>query len=125
MGYDISDTEKLKLPDYPDLEVVVKLATTFKELETIKVIGEGGESGEMDEAIQKFGDSFLDSWNISFKGEAVEPNGENFARLPIRMKLAIAGEWMRLMNGPSGPLESESSNGPDSPEPSTTEQDEG
>ena len=116
MGYEIQDVEPLNLPAFPGVEVVVKLATTFEEFKNMERISQAGMGPDMDLALKEFGDKFIDSWNLSSRGEEVPPNGEGFARLKLHMKLAILSSWLELMRGPSAPLGQESSNGLDSPD---------
>lgn len=122
MGYEISDTETLTFPSRPGLEVVVKLATTFEEYEAIRGIASDGTGEQRDKALADFADRFIESWNINAKGEGELPISE-FARLPIDLKADILGGWAATLQSPAAPLGQESSNGLDSPEPSTDEQD--
>lgn len=123
MGYEIRDTETLTFDAYPGLEVVVKVATTMAEFEAINALGEKGQGEQMDAAIRDFGDRFIESWNVTSRGEDLEPGGASLARLPLQMQLAIIAGWMELMRGPSAPLGDGSSDTSDLLEPSTGEPD--
>jgi len=121
LGYEITDTETTTIEGFAGVEVTFKLATTFAEYEALQRIAESGTAGERDAAFEDFGDKFIESWNLTSKGEELEPNGASFNRLPLGLKLGMTARWLELMTGPSVPLGQESSNGLDSPEPSTTE----
>ena len=125
MGYEITETETLRPEAFPGVEVVAKVATTFEEFQAIErlgILGGGTENAEkMDEALREFAAKFIESWNIEAKGEPVPVT--DIHRIPLPMKVAIVAEWMRLIRTPAAPLGQESSNGLDSPEPSTPEPD--
>ncbi len=124
MGFEINDVESLDLSEkFPGLEVVVKVATTFEEFETMQRIGTAGMGADMDGALREFGDKFLDSWNATSRGTDLPADGDGFSRASLPVKFAILSAWLDLMRGPSAPLEQESSSGLDSPEDSTTEPD--
>lgn len=123
MGFEIHDVETLELPNFPGLDVVVRVATTFEEFQTIERIGTAGMGGEMDGAIAEFGDKFLESWNATSRGQELPANGQGLSRASLPVKFAILSAWLDLMRGPSAPLGPGSSNGLDSPEPSTAEPD--
>ncbi len=122
MGFEINDFEPLDLSEkFPGLEVVVKVATTFEEFETMQRIGTAGMGADMDGAIREFGDKFLESWNAQSRGQDIPATGEGLARVSLPMKFAILSAWLELMRGPSAPLEQESSDGPDSQKEPTEE----
>lgn len=121
MGYEITETETLTFPNREGLEVVVKLATTFEEFETIQRIGSDGSGTERDKALAEFAATFIASWNLTAKGEPL-PISE-FRRLPIDLKADILAAWAKVIRGPSAPLGQGSSNGLDSPTPPTDEPD--
>ena len=118
MGYEITDTKTLT---FDDLEVVVKVATTFEEFERMQRIGADGTGAERDKALADFAETFLVSWNAESNGQALPTS--DFYRLPITLKADILGAWMGVIRGPDAPLEQESSNGLDSPTPSTEQPD--
>lgn len=115
MGYEITDTATLELEG--GLEVVVKRATTFEEFERIEGIAQQGTGKERDEALRGFAEAFIESWNATSKG--VDLPVTDFPRLPLELKFDILSKWMGLMR-PDAPLGEGSSDGPDSPEESTT-----
>lgn len=118
MGYEITDTKTLT---FDDLEVVVKVATTFEEFERMQRIGADGSGAERDKALADFAETFLVSWNAETNGATLPTS--DFYRLPIQLKADILGAWMGVIRGPAAPLGQESSNGLDSPEEPTTEPD--
>lgn len=122
MGYELIDTETLTLPDFPDLRVTVRLASTFREFKQLEQLSllQTNDPGALDDGLAAFGDGYIESWNVTTRGEPLEPNGENFNRLPPLMKIAILQGWVLAVRLPSAPLGQGSSDGQQSPEPSTT-----
>lgn len=123
MGYEVNVNQRLTFPAYPGVEVEVKTATTFGEFQEIQRIGTAGADTAMDEALGDFADKFIVAWNLESAGEPIPPDREGIAKVPMGIKFAILSGWLELMRGPGAPLGQESSNGLDSPEPSTTEPD--
>ena len=121
MGYEISDTETLTFPNREGLEVVVKRATTFGEFEALQRMAVDGTGEQQDQALADFAHKFIESWNVTTKGELL-PIGD-FSRLPIDLKADILAGWVGKLRGPDAPLGQESSSGLDSPTPSTDEPD--
>ena len=119
MGYEITETETLDFEAFPGLEVVVKTASTFAELQALEAIARDGSADDRDSALAKFAETFIESWNLTSGGEPLPV--ERFPRIPLPMKLEILNRWMGLMRGPSAPLGQESSNGRDSPAQPTDE----
>ena len=81
----------------------------------------GVDPAKNEEAMRRFGDSFLESWNYEIKGEPVPATGEGILRVPAPFALLLLNKWREAMAEIAGvpdPLGDQSKNGATSEEQS-------
>ena len=78
-------------------------------------------SQKAEEAMRRFGDSFLESWNVEINGESVPATGDGIMLVPAPFALMMLNAWREAMTkiaGVSDPLGDASKNGSTSEEES-------
>jgi hypothetical protein len=122
VGIDIKTTETIDLESYPGVKVELRTAVSMRDFRTMAVLGDlGGDMDAVEQAIETFGEKFIESWNVSVNGVDMEPSGESLAQLPVAIQMELVNRWLSLIGGPGGPLGNASSISPDSLAPSTAE----
>ena len=119
---DIKTTETIALESYPGVKVELRTAVSMRDFRTMTSLGDlGGDLDGLEAALETFGDKFIESWNVSLKGEELTPSGESLARLPVAIQMELVNRWLGLIGGPAAPLGNGSNTSLDSPVPSTAE----
>lgn len=115
------------IPGLPGVVVTVSLAASVRDMLVFKRIGEISANFEseqdvdrLDEALRRFGDQFLRSWNVKLRGEKVPANGAGLLLVPPRLQFYIVRAWLDAAKGIDAPLVEESANGAQSPEQPVT-----
>lgn len=127
---DVGQVFTLEPKGYPGVIVTALPPMSLRELFALKKIADNvslstdEEMAALDAGLKRFGDEFLDSWNVNLRGKEVEANGDGLLSLPTRLQFEILKSWLiAAQGGIEAPLAQPSSNGPDSPTPPTIEPD--
>ena len=105
--------------EYEGCEVRCLFDISLRDLLYFDALEAGSQKAE--EAMRRFGDSFLESWNIEIDGESVPATGEGIMLVPAPFALMMLNAWreaMTKMAGVSDPLGEASKNGESSAEES-------
>ena len=108
-------------PDYAGAEIYVRTGITLEQLMEITSRMEANSSEEAFSAMKDFGDFILESWNIyDMDDNPIPANGAGLIKVDFNFAKCVLESWVESVTAVDTPLESRSTNGKQSEEPTTT-----
>lgn len=100
----------LELP-IRDFLVLQRTFARFSDAaERDELMGEQGD-GPLEQAFHQFGDKVLLGWDITYRGQDIQPTGDGMLSLPMAVASAIFAAWAQAVAGPGPNSDAASANG--------------